>query len=113
MPPPDLDVLRGTLDILILKALSGGPRNGLEVLRWIEQAGHDRLQIEEGALYPALHRLEARDRLEAAWGYTDQGRRAKYYRLTAAGRRQLGAEIRRWTLYCRTVDAILAAEPNA
>lgn len=110
MPPADLELLRGTLDLLILKALSGGPRHGLEVMRWIEQAARDRLQIEEGALYPALHRLEGRDLLESAWGHTDAGRRAKYYRLTAAGRRHLAAEVTRWSRYAQTIGLVLAAE---
>jgi transcriptional regulator len=112
MPATDLDLIRGTLDVLILKALTGSPRHGLEVMRWIEEAARDRLQIEEGALYPALHRLEARDWLESAWGHTDQGRRAKYYRLTPAGRRHLAAEITRWNRYTQTVNLVLAAEPD-
>ena len=112
MPATDLDLIRGTLDVLILKALTGGARHGLEVMRWIEGAARDRLQIEEGALYPALHRLEARDWLESAWGHTDQGRRAKYYRLTPAGRRHLAAEITRWNRYTQTVNLVLAAEPD-
>lgn len=112
MADPDLELLRGTLDLLILKALSGAPCHGLEVMRWIERAARDRFQIEEGALYPALHRLEGRDLLEAAWGHTDQGRRAKYYRLTPAGRRRLTAETVRWSRYSQTINLVLAAEPS-
>jgi len=111
-PAPGLDLVRGTFDLLILKALSWGPMHGLGVLRWLETTTRDRLQIEEGALYPALHRLEARDWLESAWGHTDQGRRAKYYRLTPAGRRHLAAEITRWNRYTQTVNLVLAAEPD-
>lgn len=89
----DLDLLRGTLDLLVLKTLSWGPRHGLGVLRWIETATGDRLQVEEGALYPALHRMEDRKGLAAEWGYTEGGRRAKFYRLTRARQRQLTAEL--------------------
>jgi PadR family transcriptional regulator PadR len=110
MRQPDLDLLRGTLDLLILKTLSWGPMHGLAVLRWIEQVTGERLQIEEGALYPALHRLEQRAWLEAEWGYTDRGRRAKYYRLTAAGRKQLVAELSKWSRYTEAVGLVLTAQ---
>ena len=82
----DLEVMYGTLDLLILKALSWGPRHGLGVLLWIHEVSGQRLQIEEGALYPALHRMEKRGWLSAEWGTSDKGRSAKFYRLTAAGR---------------------------
>ena len=108
--PPDLDLLRGTLDLLILKTLSWGPMHGLAVLHWIEDVTGQRLQIEEGALYPALHRMEQKGWLAADWGYTDVGRKAKFYRLTAAGRRQLGSEQSRWAQYTRLVDLVLTAE---
>ncbi len=104
-----MDLIRGTLDLLLLKTLSWGPRHGLEVVRWIEQVTRDELQVEEGALYPALHRLEQKGWLAAEWGYTEQGRKAKYYRLTAAGRRQLAAEQTRWSQYTRVVDLVLTA----
>src|SRR5262245_13141557 len=110
MPSPELDLLRGTFDLLILKTLSWGPMHGLGALRWIESVTRDRLQIEEGALYPALHRLEQRGWLEAEWGYTEKGRRAKYYQLTAAGRRQLAAEINKWSRYSEAVQLILTAD---
>jgi PadR family transcriptional regulator PadR len=108
---PELELIRGTLDMLILKTLSWAPMHGLAVMRWIESATKDQLQIEEGALYPALHRLEQRGWLDAEWGYTDEGRKAKFYRLTAAGRRQLTAELSRWARYTRAVGLLLAAEP--
>lgn len=108
-PATDLELVRGTLDLLVLKALSWGPMHGLAVLRWIEQTTHQRLQIEEGALYPALHRLELRGWLDAEWGYTDNRRKAKYYRLTAAGRRQLAAEVSRWTRYTEAVALVIRA----
>ena len=110
MAPSDLDLLRGTLDLLLLKTLSWGPMHGLGVVRWIEHTTQQRLQIEEGALYPALHRLEERSWLEAEWGYTDRGRRAKYYQLTAVGRRQLAAEVRKWSRYSEAVRLVLTAE---
>ena len=110
MTPPELDLLRGTLDLLILKTLSWGPMHGLAVLRWIEQATGERLQIEEGALYPALHRMEQRGWLEAEWGYTEKNRRAKYYRLSVAGRAQLVAELSKWSRYTEAVGLLLAAE---
>src|SRR5437773_9646936 len=111
MPPaPDLDLLRGTLDLLILTTLSWGPMHGLGVLHSIEDATHARLQIEEGALYPALHRMEAKGWLDADWGYTDRNRNAKYYRLTARGRRQLAAELSKWSRYTEAVGMVIAAE---
>jgi PadR family transcriptional regulator, regulatory protein PadR len=113
MQPPDLDLLRGTLDLLILKTLSWGPMHGLAVLRWIEQATGERLQIEEGALYPALHRMEERGWLEAEWGYTEKNRRAKYYRLSRTGRAQLAAELSKWSRYTEAVGLLLAAEGRA
>jgi PadR family transcriptional regulator, regulatory protein PadR len=108
--PPDLDLLRGTLDLLVLKTLSWGPMHGLGVLRWIEQTTHERLQIEEGALYPALHRLERKGWLAADWGITEKNRKAKFYRLTVAGRRQLAAEVTKWSRYTEAVGLVLAAE---
>ena len=111
MPPtPGLDLVRGTFDLLILKALSWGPMHGLGVLRWLEATTRDRLQIEEGALYPALHRLEQRGWLDAEWGVTERGRKAKFYRLTPAGRKQLAAEVSKWNRYADMVQVVLTAE---
>src|SRR3954462_8105635 len=109
---PELDVVRGTLDLMILRALSWGPLHGLATLRWIEQRTGGELQIEDGALYPALHRLEQKRWLESEWGYTDAGRRARFYRLTTAGRRPLTAGIVPWDRYPRAVSQVLAPEPN-
>src|SRR5688572_17190779 len=110
MPTQDLELLRGTFDLLILKTLSWGPMHGLAVLHWIEDTSRQKLQIEEGALYPALHRMEQKKWLDAEWGYTDQGRKAKFYRLTPLGRRQLTAELSKWSRYTEAVGFVLAAE---
>lgn len=106
----DLELVRGTFDLILLKTLSWGPMHGLGVLRWIEQTTGQRLQIEEGALYPALHRLEQRKWLSAEWGLTENNRKAKYYRLTPLGRRQLVEEVSRWARYTEAVGMILDAQ---
>ncbi|HSE67941.1 MAG TPA: PadR family transcriptional regulator [Gemmatimonadales bacterium] len=111
MAPSDLELLRGTLDLLLLKTLSWGPLHGLAVVRWIEQTTHQRLQIEEGALYPALHRMEQRGWIESEWGLSDNNRRAKYYRLTPLGRKQLRTETATWSVYSRAISKALLAEP--
>jgi transcriptional regulator len=110
MRPPDLDLLRGTLDLLVLKTLSWGPMHGLAVLRSIERTTRERLQIEEGALYPALHRMERKGWLDAEWGFTENNRKAKYYRLTAAGRKQLAAELSKWSRYTEVMRLVLTAQ---
>jgi PadR family transcriptional regulator len=107
--PPSLDVLRGTLDLLILKALSWGSAHGYSVAEWIERVTDDTLVIEEGSLYPALHRLEERGLIEAEWGLSGNNRRAKYYALTIAGRQALKSESATWTRYARAVFAALEA----
>ena len=109
MADSDLDLIRGTFDLLILKTLAWGPMHGLGVLRWIETVTEQRLTIEEGALYPALHRLEQRGWVTAEWGYSASNRKAKYYRLTARGRRQLTAELSRWARYTEAVAMVIAA----
>ena len=103
----DLEVIPGTLELLILRALAWEPMHGLAVLRWIETGSRRVLRIEEGALYPALHRMEAKGWLASEWGYTDEGRRARYYRLTATGRRQFTAEQSRWERYAEVVALLL------
>jgi transcriptional regulator len=90
------EMLRDTLDMLILKTLDRGPMHGYGVAEFIEERSDDVLRVEEGALYPALHRLEVRGLLDSKWGVSDNNRRAKFYRLTAAGRRQLQKESARW-----------------
>jgi transcriptional regulator len=94
-PPGDL--LQGTLDMLVLKTLSRGPLHGYAIAESIERTSEDVLRVEEGALYPALHRLEVRGLLASEWGVSDNNRRAKFYRLTSAGRRQLAEETSHWT----------------
>jgi PadR family transcriptional regulator, regulatory protein PadR len=103
------DLFVGTLDILILKAVSWGPRHGYAIGRWIRETTADALTVQEGALYPALHRLEKRGLLSEEWGATDTGREAKFYALTAAGRAQLRAEVARWNRYSQAVSTALAA----
>lgn len=106
MSPP-LALLQGTLDVLILHALSGEPRHGYAVSRWIRQASLDAFQVEEGALYPALRRLEARGWLESTWATTDTGREARFYRLTDEGERALGSETRSWNRYVEAMARVL------
>ncbi len=103
------DLFVGTLDVLILKAVSWGPTHGYAIGRWIRQTTNEALQVQEGALYPALHRLQRKGWLEEEWGVSETGREAKYYRLTTAGRRQLRAEATRWKEYAKAVSLALAA----
>src|ERR1700756_1399999 len=92
----DGDLIQGTLDMLVLKALARGPRHGYGVAEWIHEGSNDVLHVEEGALYPALHRLELRGLLAAEWGTSENNRRAKYYSLTAAGRKKFAEEGEYW-----------------
>jgi len=103
------NIIPGTLKVLILKALSWGPLHGYAISKWILQASDDELRVEEGVLYPALHRLERDGSLESEWGVNDTGRRAKFYSLTASGRRQLGAEVERWRLSSATLFRVVDA----
>ena len=108
MPPREpSDVLRGTLDLLILKALSLERMHGWSIAQRLEQLTNDALRIGAGSLYPALQRMEERGLVASEWGVTRENRRAKYYELTAAGRRALGEESRSWQEYVRMVEAIL------
>jgi PadR family transcriptional regulator, regulatory protein PadR len=106
---PSADILRGTLDLLVLRALAGGPAHGYGVARWIERATGDVLAVGEGTLYPALHRLEERGWVAAEWGVSENNRRAKFYALTAAGRAQLRVESASWRRYAAAVFAALDA----
>jgi len=105
-------LLRGTLDVLVLKALSRGPRHGYAVAEWIRTISDSELLVEEGPLYTALHRLERQGLLVTEWGYSENNRKAKYYELSRSGRQQLRAETRRWERYVRAVSKALgASEP--
>ena len=108
MKPP-MDLLQGTVDVLILKSLSWTPLHGYQVSRWIRQTTGDELQVEEGTLYPALHRLESKGWVSAEWGLSENNRRAKYYRLTSTGREVLEERVRTWERYTRAVSRLLAA----
>ena len=106
---PALDVLRGTLDVLILKALSFGPQHGYTITRWIRERTDAAMLIEEGALYPALYRLEAQDLIAGSWGASENNRRARFYRLTTAGRKRLRDDRVTWDRYAAAVGKILGA----
>ena len=103
------DLLQGTLDLLVLKTLSWGPAHGYGIARWIQQLTDDALRVGEGSLYPALHRLEERGWIEAEWRVSEHNRKAKFYRLTAEGRRQLTAEVASWGDFVAAVGKVLAA----
>jgi transcriptional regulator len=103
-----LPLLKGTLDLLILKALTWGDLHGYAVASWLEARSGGELGVDDSALYQALHRLEAQLLVEAAWGVTDSGRRARFYGLTAKGRRELAARADTWSRYASSVGAILA-----
>lgn len=106
-PAPHSDVVRGTLDLLILKALSLEPMHGWSVAQRLEQLSRDALRVGQGSLYPALQRLEEKGWIDSEWKATEENRRAKYYELTAAGRRALGAETESWRRYVSMVEVIL------
>src|SRR5688572_18800803 len=108
-PDDSTDLVRGTLGMMILKALARGARHGYAIAEWIEQASGDVLRVEEGALYPALHRLELRGWLSAEWGTSDNNRRAKYYALTALGKKQLAAESAQWQRVSDAVARVMLA----
>jgi len=109
MADANLSLLQGTLDVLVMKALIFGPRHGYAVARWIRDTTDGELEIEEGALYTALHRMEKRDWLQAQWGQSENNRRAKYYALTPSGRAQLNASAQSWTRYAQAVFKVLDA----
>ncbi|MGE0354223.1 MAG: PadR family transcriptional regulator [Gemmatimonadales bacterium] len=115
MASGSVDLLQGTLDMLILKAVSWGPAHGYGVVRWIEGVTGEALRIEEGSLYPALHRLEERGWIEAEWGLSENNRRARYYHLTPRGRQQLRAQTGNWDRLVSAVNKVLhaAASPAA
>ena len=105
-----LELLKGTLDVLILKTVSWGPRHGYGISKAIRAATSDGFQIEEGALYPALRRLEKKGLLEASWGQTETGRDAKFYALTSAGEERMSAEVQVWGEYVDAMSRVLYAD---
>ena len=107
--PDSMPVLKGTLDVLALKALSWGPMHGFEITRWLESRSGSALEIDESALYQALYRMEARGLVEAEWAVSEKNRRVRLYRMTPAGRAHLRAEAAKWRRYAETVSGILAA----
>jgi transcriptional regulator len=104
-----LPVVKGTLDVLVLKALSWGPMHGFEVTTWLEDRSGGALDVEDSALYQAFYRLEERDLVSADWGVTENNRKARYYRITSAGRAYLRAQTTQWLRYAETVSGILTA----
>ena len=111
MPDASTEFLKGTLDLMVLKTLSWAPSHGYGIARWIEQCTGDVLQVEEGSLYPALYKLEEKGFIVSEWGITEHNRRAKFYRLTAAGKKQLAASHSYWARFAGAVTKVLETAP--
>jgi PadR family transcriptional regulator, regulatory protein PadR len=107
MGKSNCDILQGTLDLLILKTLMRGPQHGYGIAVHIQQVSNDTLRVEEGSLYPALHRIEQDGWIKARWGVSDNNRRAKFYEITAVGKRQLAAEEKKWSKLTAGVASVL------
>lgn len=106
-PTSRVEFLQGTLDVVILRTLLTGPAHGHAIAKHIQRTSEDLLQVETGSLYPALHRLEAKGWIAASWELSDKGKRARYYRLTGSGKKQLADEKSRWSAFSRAMDLIL------
>jgi PadR family transcriptional regulator PadR len=113
MRDPSLNLLKGTFDVLILRTLSWEPRHGYAISRWIREQSGEVFRVEEGALYPALRRLEERGLIEGEWSLTETGREAKFYSLTPEGRASLRRELRDWARYVEAMTRVLQARPKA
>ena len=113
MPRPSIDLLQGSLDVIVLKTLSWQPMHGFGIARWIQRVTDDALQVEEGSLYPALYRMENKGWIKADWRLTENNRRAKYYRLTAAGKRQLAEASDIWDTFAGAMTKIMQTRPEA
>jgi transcriptional regulator len=107
-----IDLLQGSLDVIVLKTLSWQPMHGFGIARWIQRVTDDVLQVEEGSLYPSLYRMENKGWVKAEWGTTENNRRAKYYRLTAAGRKQLAQSANTWQVFAEAMSKIMRAVPQ-
>ena len=107
MAQTKLNLLQGTLAMLILKTLAAGPLHGYEIAQRIQQASNDELKVEEGSLYPALYRMEEQGWIEAEWGASENNRRAKFYRLTKAGRKQFATETSNWERLCEAISKVM------
>jgi transcriptional regulator len=112
LAPKQNDLLQGTLDMMVLKAVSLGPLHGYGVLLRIQQISGNRLEVQQGSLYPALYRLEHEGWITSEWGQSENNRRAKYYRLTAPGRRRLHTETEKWNHMADAIGAVLRATPE-
>src|SRR6476620_11420429 len=107
-PPANLELLQGTLEVLILRTLLGEPKHGHAIAKHIQRTSEELLQVETGSLYPALHRLEAKGLVAASWELSEKGKRARYYRLTPRGRRQLVTEQSKWEMFSRAMGLVLS-----